>query len=548
MNIKSNPTFEELNSEIVLGPILGLEGDDLYTVCFISDTGDEDKFCLVISNQDIQPTNKSICRKLNKRYLHRIEFVVDALDESKKIEYEIHRNDGTKIGNSHGESKWMFIVPGKLKVPKIGFASCNGDSKRYALDFNAKDLKMWSELYKEHSQDDINYSFHCLLLSGDQIYADSLWNKVPFFNKYKLNGLFSSYETRDFNFTPSRQAELEAQLKEFYETLYIDSWNHPIISKTLSSIPTIMMWDDHDIFDGWGSHHHDLQDCGIFQCIFKIARHFFEQFQIRTSENKSLICSNSNKGSKFSDNLFSLHCCFRNYEIISLDTRSERTNNRIISKSHYKKIKSYISRNLFKSQFNSNSSQKTIIFQIPVPIAHLNYKERAESLLSKLFRSNFKHSLNDDGLDHWDHSNHTKEQQFLIDFIFNVGNTYNPKYIHIVSGDVHSAGAGRIVKKGKNNNYVVNQFVSSAIVHLPAGKLLQRILNFASTNTSTLSGYRISLNKFGFKENFPLTIYSRNYGYFYKAQNLGLKAYLQLEENKKGYEFDQPSKFIRPIL
>ena len=30
-------------------------------------------------------------------------------------------------------------------------------------------------------------------------------------------------------------------------------------------MPQVMMWDDHDIFDGWGSYPHALLTCSVFQ-------------------------------------------------------------------------------------------------------------------------------------------------------------------------------------------------------------------------------------------------------------------------------------------
>lgn len=40
-----------------------------------------------------------------------------------------------------------------------------------------------------------------------------------------------------------------------------------------------MIWDDHDIFDGWGSYPPHLQNCPVFQGVFFIARKFFCLFQ-----------------------------------------------------------------------------------------------------------------------------------------------------------------------------------------------------------------------------------------------------------------------------
>lgn len=37
------------------------------------------------------------------------------------------------------------------------------------------------------------------------------------------------------------------------------------VATALATIPAVMIWDDHDIFDGWGSYDPDMQNCVIFK-------------------------------------------------------------------------------------------------------------------------------------------------------------------------------------------------------------------------------------------------------------------------------------------
>lgn len=46
-----------------------------------------------------------------------------------------------------------------------------------------------------------------------------------------------------------------------------------------------MMWDDHDIFDGWGSYPPELQNCPVFSGIFFVARKFYLLFQCHAAED-----------------------------------------------------------------------------------------------------------------------------------------------------------------------------------------------------------------------------------------------------------------------
>src|SRR5690606_4623499 len=51
----------------------------------------------------------------------------------------------------------------------------------------------------------------------------------------------------------------------------------------MASMPTIMMWDDHDIFDGWGSFSCEMQQSPLFKVMFRHARRAFWVFQMQQS-------------------------------------------------------------------------------------------------------------------------------------------------------------------------------------------------------------------------------------------------------------------------
>ena len=55
------------------------------------------------------------------------------------------------------------------------------------------------------------------------------------------------------------------EVTHFYFTHYRQHWSSRHLSDALACIPQVMMWDDHDIFDGWGSYPHALLTCSVFQ-------------------------------------------------------------------------------------------------------------------------------------------------------------------------------------------------------------------------------------------------------------------------------------------
>merc|ERR1719262_2049725 len=68
----------------------------------------------------------------------------------------------------------------------------------------------------------------------------------------------------------------------FFFLIYVRRWGSSKgMRDALATIPTIMMWDDHDIFDGFGSYPKSVQKSPIIQCIYRAARLEYERLQLR---------------------------------------------------------------------------------------------------------------------------------------------------------------------------------------------------------------------------------------------------------------------------
>ena len=63
-----------------------------------------------------------------------------------------------------------------------------------------------------------------------------------------------------FEFSP----DMNREVKEFYFRRCVEHFHSPRnegYAAALSSIPAVNMWDDHDIFDGFGSYDDAIQVC-----------------------------------------------------------------------------------------------------------------------------------------------------------------------------------------------------------------------------------------------------------------------------------------------
>ena len=523
---------------IVLGPVLGLEQDTLYSVIFVSkkNSGLKDVLLKVSSPLESQSVECLEITTLHSTKVYKFTFNVTAQIKAHEVHYAIH-GSGVPLVDQWGQIGWSFVVPGASSTPKIGFASCNGNHRTLPQFQPNSDYVMWERLFDSHSKENLTHAFHCLILGGDQVYADPIWQTVPYFEDHDLLGWNSTHKVAAHNVADSDLPQLMKDLETFYEDLYVKSWSKPGVAKVLAVIPTVMMWDDHDIFDGWGSQAAKLQRSQLFNLIFEVAKKYFEALQIRGPNNKSLI----------SGDHYSLQFRFRNYEIFALDNRSHRTRKRVMSDGQLKDLKRYYDANLFDGVPKELEDDKVLLFAIAVPVAHLNYKKRTESILSWLSPFDFlgPFSFNDDAIDHWDHSNHEIQQKWLLDYIFTLANQWSPKYAHIVSGDVHSGGMGRIAREGNDGKRTVNEFISSPIVYKPVGGMEQWLLERSSDQYSQVDGYEISVEPFGFGMKQLQTVYQKNFACLHKNEGQGLKVYFTFEHMDDDYP-EQPVMYFHP--
>jgi PhoD related phosphatase len=130
-----------------------------------------------------------------------------------------------------GGQNFAFNVPAISAMPSLAYASCNGFSSASAMWSVLPDMQAWAQLDRPARV------------------------AAPF------------------------TAAMQTALTAYCSKIYLERWSRPDGAAALGAIPTVMMWDDHDIMDGWGSHPADLHECAVFQGIYNVARAAFGFFQ-----------------------------------------------------------------------------------------------------------------------------------------------------------------------------------------------------------------------------------------------------------------------------
>lgn len=80
---------------------------------------------------------------------------------------------------------------------------------------------------------------HALLLLGDQVYADEVSPQTAAFIRGR----------RDVAVAPGEEIADFAE----YARLYAESWGEPTMRWLLSTVPSVMIFDDHDVHDDWNT-------------------------------------------------------------------------------------------------------------------------------------------------------------------------------------------------------------------------------------------------------------------------------------------------------
>lgn len=432
-----------MKSSILVGPILGIESNDLYTVCILTEKA--------VNNVEITIDGKTInASKMESTVsgvFWRSECQLKINTEQRLVDYSIKVDDET-ANDRNKRTSWQFYVPGSEEAPKFAYTSCNGFSDEGLKEKTSNPYRLWDKMVHQHTES----PFSLLLMGGDQLYADIIWGQVK-----KLSEWSNLPQKQKIKRKASK--EMDQQIDSFYEQLYQSRWSNPNMSLMLASIPSVMMWDDHDIFDGWGSYPKAIQECDVYKCIFKNAKKYFELFQIRTNKNRSLINASSSH--------YAFTFSFRGYHILAIDNRSERTLHHVMSKTQW---------NDLNTTLNNIKSDGDLFMLTAVPIVYRDFSF-TEGVLDS---TPWEEELTDDLKDHWRAKEHQGERARLIMRLLDNAKQRKGRTV-MLSGDIHIGCLGVINDRSTDKPVKIHQIVSSGIVH-PSPSMIEWYGIMAVTN------------------------------------------------------------------
>jgi hypothetical protein len=373
----------------------------------------------------------------------------------------------TQVNYQINDFQGSFHLPATNESPRMAYASCNGFSDPKLMKQVQNKNDRWEHMAGMHTRQ----PYHLLLLGGDQVYSDDMWKRLPSLERWTDLPRSQRYKAR---FT----VEMKQQIDAHFADLYIKRWAQPEPLAMLQSIPTIMMWDDHDIMDGWGSYPAEAHDCAVYQGIFETARRYFRVFQWHCAEDETHPCAIAGQGA------FSLG--FGNFGGVSLlvpDLRSER---RPASTNPFgpDQIISPDSWNALYQWLDQAQGHRHLLLMSSIPVAYLDLG-KIERLLSVLPG---QQELEDDLRDHWRSLPHLQERLRLVHRLLDHARAKNCR-VTILSGDVH-VGALSVIESTRSEHTgsqaVINQLVSTGIVHPAPPALARYVLESISSEVEEI--------------------------------------------------------------
>lgn len=149
-------------------------------------------------------------------------------------------------------------VEGRVRTPPANPVSMNVAAVSCNFTPRRGDTDLWGELRDRYAGD-----LDLILHAGDQVYGDSAFEEAL--------GIL------DGRATGTHRQEL--RILEAYRRLYRSTWSHPPTRETLARVANLMIWDDHEIRDGWGSRAADRMPGTPEHYVGTLARRVYREYQ-----------------------------------------------------------------------------------------------------------------------------------------------------------------------------------------------------------------------------------------------------------------------------
>jgi hypothetical protein len=260
----------------------------------------------------------------------------------------------------------------------------------------------------------------------------------------------------------------EALLGAFVER-YMITFAQPEYAWLAARVPTLAIWDDHDICDGWGSLSETVLRSAVGAALFDAARQAYMVFQMGCAPDSPAPHMLDADGDSLS-----WAVDLPDLRIAAPDLRSERTKQRVMGEAGWRTVDRFL-----------RDAPKRLLLLSSVPTLGPRL-----SIVERIMESTPRAETYEDDLrDQWQSRVHREEwRRFLRGLVdLQEGGTA----VTVVSGEIHLATRGTMSTAGGP----IHQLVASGISHPAPSKLYALALDaLARLGEAPLSGHPIRLH------------------------------------------------------
>eukprot|EP01119_Soliformovum_irregulare_P007733 TRINITY_DN2018_c0_g1_i1.p1 TRINITY_DN2018_c0_g1~~TRINITY_DN2018_c0_g1_i1.p1 ORF type:complete len:623 (-),score=179.38 TRINITY_DN2018_c0_g1_i1:57-1925(-) len=415
---------------IILGPILRLRGctESLWQVSamIVTESSQPIGGLTYVMSQRTASVGPKFIVKLDNCTLWRYDLDIKLTDKSEPCIYRI------------GGQEYNFRVPARDEQPRMLFGS-NMDVKHPYHQSSTEDKSlMWNYIDMDHRTN----GYHLLLLGGDQVHCDGIFMCSPSFQEWSSQG---TRERSRQIFTPRMKAEAQC----YYSKIYLKTWNQGAIPAIFSQIPTVMMWDDDDIYGGFGNFDPSYGTCPVLAGLFPFARRAFFNFQ-QQGDGSSAIHKNLDQEVGPFSRGFLLP---GNVALLAMDVRSERFmrshwEGQVLSPESWRDLKDW-----FQQIRQSEVRHLFVMSAVAVIRPHRNVVDRIVELF------NLKKG---EKRDPWPSRIHGSEGIFLLNLLSRFASgEHGRSKVTILAGD--SRSMSQSIVEDPRGRIQIKQIVSSAL-------------------------------------------------------------------------------------
>ncbi len=302
---------------------------------------------------------------------------------------------------------------------------------------------------------------HLLLHGGDQIYADEVT---------KAHRLSRDWpDDVPATLTPGERDELKSALEDTFFRRYAAQWGQAGYAEAVARTPSLCVWDDHDICDGWGSLRRRAQHSDVARVLFDAAREAYLLFQFGCrGDERPEICLGRGRALSWRVDL-------PETTIVAPDLRSTRSKTDVMSEETWAD---------FEDGLRDARTRTLVISSVPALGPRLSLVERAMKLTRRM------ENYEDDLRDQWQSYAHRAEWQRFLRRLMGLHD--RPGHaVTVLSGEIHLAMRGTMT----TDSGALHQLVASGITHPPPPKALPVALGLlARLGEAPLPGHPIRLH------------------------------------------------------